>query len=58
MARLRALAEHCEFGDSLNMMLRDRLVCSVNNEQLQHQLVAEPHFTFKKAMEISQTLQQ
>ena len=55
MARLRALTEHYEFGDSLNTMLRDRLLCGVNNEQLQHQLQAEPHLTFTKAMEISQT---
>ena len=36
-------------------MLRDRLVCSVNNEQLQHRLLAEPRLTFAKAMELSQT---
>ena len=54
MARLRALTKHCEFGDSLNTMLRDRLVCGANNKQLQHRLQAEPHLTFTKAMEISQ----
>ena len=33
VARLRGLTQHCEFGDNLDTMLRDRLVCGVNNEQ-------------------------
>ena len=35
VAALRALAEHCEFGDTLPIMLRDRLVCGVNHEGIQ-----------------------
>ena len=57
VARLQALTEHCEFGDNLNEMLRDRLVCVVNNEQLQRRLLAEPNLTFAKAMEISRTFE-
>ena len=57
MARLQALTEHCKFGDNLNEMLRDRLVCGINNEQLQRWLLAEPNLTFAKAMEISWTLE-
>ena len=53
VARLRALTEHCEFSDTLDTMLRDRLVCGINNEQLQRWLLAKPHLTFAKAMEIS-----
>ena len=30
VARLRALTEYCEFGETLNSMLRDQLVCGVN----------------------------
>ena len=29
VAELRKLTEHCEYGDSLNDMLRDRLLISV-----------------------------
>ena len=35
-------------------MLQDRLVCGVNDEQLQRRLLAEPKLTFKKAIELSQ----
>ena len=38
-------------------MLRDRLVCGVNNEQLQRRLLSEPQLTFKKGLEISQTFE-
>ena len=48
------LMQFCEFGDSLEDMLRDRLVCGVNDEQLQQRLFAEPQLTFKKAMKLSQ----
>ena len=51
------LTEHCEFGDTLDMMLRDCLVCGVNNDQLQHRLLAEPHLTFAKAMQVSRTFE-
>ena len=57
VARLRELTQFCEFGDSLEDMLRDRLICGVNDERLQRRLLAEPQLTFKKAMELSQTFE-
>lgn len=41
MSELRALAEHCNFGATLDTMLRDRLVCGVNNQSIQRRLLAE-----------------
>ena len=32
VAELRKLTEYCEYGDSLNDMLRDRLVCGINHD--------------------------
>ena len=52
VAELRQLAEHCEYGATLNDMLCDRLVCGVDDSQIQQQLLAEPQFTFAKAFEI------
>ncbi len=35
MAKLRALGEYCNFGATLNDMIRDRLVCGVNDRNIQ-----------------------
>ena len=35
VAELRHLAIHCEYGDSLNDMLRDRLICGINDPRIQ-----------------------
>ena len=53
MSELRALAHWCKFGDTLDDMLRDRLVCGVNEETIQRRLLAESGLTLKKALEIA-----
>ena len=53
VAELRNLSEHCEFGDQLEKMLCDRLVCGVNDERIQRRLLAESQLEFKKAMELA-----
>ena len=50
---LRQLAKDCNFGNSLEDMLRDRLVCGVNNEHIQKRLFAQPDLTFRKATDIA-----
>lgn len=57
MANLRRLSEHCQFGTSLNDMLRDRLVCGINNDRYQRRLLAESKLTFEKALELSQSME-
>ena len=32
MAELRRLSQYCEYGDSLESMLQDRLVCGINHD--------------------------
>lgn len=55
---LKKLSEHCEFGDSLNDMLRDRLMCGVNNDRVQRSLLNESSMlTFEKAFNIAQALE-
>ena len=53
MAELRKLTEHCNFGETLPEMLRDRLVCDINNKKIQRRLLAERELTLKKAEEIA-----
>ena len=50
VAALRHLAIDCEFGDSLNVMLRDRLVCGINDPRIQRRLLSEAELDFDKAL--------
>ena len=54
VAELRRLTEHCDFGATLNDMLRDWIVCGIRDASLQHRLLAEPELTFKKAFDLCQ----
>ena len=42
LVQLRSLVAHCNYGDSLENMLRDRLVCGINDDSIQKRLLAEP----------------
>ena len=53
VAALRELSKHCNFGDHLEEMLRDRLVCGVNDVKIQRRLLAEVDLTYRKAREIA-----
>ena len=46
VAELLGLAEYCNYGDSLNEMLRDRLVCGVTDQRVQRRLLTEADLTF------------
>ena len=48
VAALQRLAEHCAFGDMLDEMLWDLIVCSINNSAIQKQLLAKPELTLTK----------
>ena len=57
VAELRALAANCNFKDTLDVMLRDRMVCGINDTATQKRLLAEPKLTFKKALDIACSLE-
>ncbi|XP_037520686.1 uncharacterized protein LOC119397325 [Rhipicephalus sanguineus] len=61
---LKKLAADCNFGTSvdaaanptmlpLDVMLRDRFVCGLRNEQVQQRLFSEKDLTFKRAFDIA-----
>ena len=50
VAALRELSEYCNYGDKL----RDRLVCGVNHDTIQHKLLAETDLTYEKAYKLAQ----
>ena len=53
VAALRNLSKHCNFGSTLNIMMRDRLVVGMDDEKIQRKLLQEPGLTFEKALEIA-----
>ena len=53
VASLRAIAKYCDYGDTLNMMLRDHLVCGINHQVIQRRLLAEKSLIYDKALEIT-----
>ena len=57
VAELKRLGEHCEFGDKLNEMVRDRLVCGVNDIRIQNRLLQESKLTYDKAFELAQSVE-
>ena len=53
LSELRSLAEHCNYQNNLDDMLRDRLVCGIENKSIQKRLLAEAALTLKKATELA-----
>ncbi|XP_041651122.1 uncharacterized protein K02A2.6-like [Cheilinus undulatus] len=53
VAELRRLAQDCNYGDTLQQMLRDRIVCGINDDRIQRRLLAEEGLTFEKALSIA-----
>ena len=55
-AELHASAEHCNFGRSLDDMIRGRVVCGVNDDAIQKRLLAEgDKLTLTKALTLAQS---
>lgn len=57
VAVLRKLAHDCNYGDKLTEMLRDRLVCGINDDRIQRRLLSEAELTFERALKIAQAME-
>ena len=57
IAKLRKLSEHCNFGSFLSNMIRDRLICGVNADNIQTRLLSEAGLTLTRATEIAVALE-
>ena len=58
VACLRKLCEYCQFGESLNDMIRDRLVCGVNEDIIQQRLLSEATLTLDTALKLATSHEQ
>ena len=52
IAELCKLSEHCEYGDTFNDMLRDRLVYGIDDQRMQRRLLQEVKLTFTQARDM------
>ena len=58
LAELRRLTEHCDYGDQLENMLRDRLVCGIKHERIQQRLLSEgDSLTLQRALDIAHSME-
>ena len=56
MSELRSIAEFCKFGNTLEDMLRDRLVCGIEDNVIQKRLLADP-LTLAKSLKIAKRME-
>ena len=58
MAEMRRLSQYCEYGDSLECMLPDHLVCGVNHNRTKQRLLSKgAALALQKAINISLSLE-
>ena len=57
VASLRSLAEYSNYGQQLDEMLRDRIVCGIQDDSIQRRLLSEQKLDLKGAVEISQGIE-
>ena len=57
VSELRSLSEFCNFGESLEEMIRDRLIRGINDDSMQKRLLSEPDLTYTRAVELSQSIE-
>ena len=57
VSELRKLSEFCEYGETLEDMLCDRLVCGLAERQVQQCLLVEGDLTLEKALKIGQAME-
>ena len=55
VAALRRLAKDCNFGDTMERILRDKIVFSINDEVIQKKLLDEPNLTYTRALELAES---
>ena len=58
VAELKRLSQDCGYGASMNDMLRDRLVCEINDLSIQSKLLSEGlSLTFDNALKIALSME-
>ena len=53
MAELRSIAGFCNFGESLEVVPRDHIVCGISDDGMQRWLLADSDLDYTKAVKIA-----
>ena len=57
VAELRHFAEFCNFGVTLETMIRDCLVCDIRDESIQRKLLSEKGLTYERAVTLAEEVE-
>ena len=57
LSELCLMLEFCNFGATLDNMLRDQMVCGINDDHIQKRLLSEPSLTLQRVMELAESLE-
>ncbi|KAG8174283.1 hypothetical protein JTE90_020770 [Oedothorax gibbosus] len=57
VSELRRLSEFCNFGDTLDTMIRDRIVCGIQNPEIQRRLLSEKDLKLQSAIDIAVSME-
>ncbi|KAG7526603.1 putative protein K02A2.6-like [Solea senegalensis] len=57
VAELRRLAQDCNYGNTLQQMLKDRIVCGINDDRIQRRLLSDLTFEVCKALSIAVSIE-
>ena len=53
LTKLKKLSAHCQFGEQLEIHIRDQFVWGLANEKIRKRLLEEQHLTYARTVEIS-----
>ena len=57
VAAIKKAAKNCDFGATLDEMLRDRIVCGLVNTHIQQQLLEKDDLTLKSAADLATSIE-
>ena len=57
VSALKSLAEFCDYDAKLDVMVRDRIVCGINNTRIQSRLLQERDLTYQNVLDTAQAME-
>lgn len=58
VTELRQLSEECEFGELKDSLIRDLIICGLNDSRLKERMLREPDLDLKKAIKLGQAVKE